>query len=91
MMMSVILLGAGGLRAHTASLFLAVAMLRLVIVPCLDARKTPARGPLYFYHGLLVRPVPERILERQALGREELCTVDGDHQNVLESHSELFR
>ena len=51
--MSLIMLGAGGLRVHTSSLFLAVAELRLVIVPCLAARKTPARGPPYFYHGLL--------------------------------------
>jgi hypothetical protein len=54
-------LGAGGLRVIASSLFLAVALLRLVIVPCSDARKTGAptpvrrgsRGPLYFYHGLL--------------------------------------
>ena len=46
-------LGAGVLRAHTSSLLLAVALLRLVVVPSLSTRKTPARGPLYFYHGLL--------------------------------------
>ncbi len=51
--MSLFVLGAGGLRVHTSSLFLAVALLRLVIVPSLDTRKTPARGPLYFFSDLL--------------------------------------
>jgi len=55
--MSFMLLSAGGLQAHTAFLFLAAARLRLVIVPCLDSHKTPARGgPLRFYHGLLGIP-----------------------------------
>ena len=37
-------LGAGGLRAHTSSLLLAVAGLRLLVVPCPSTRKTPARA-----------------------------------------------
>jgi hypothetical protein len=36
-----------------ASLLLAVARLRLVVVPCLNAHKRHVRDPLYFFNSLL--------------------------------------
>jgi hypothetical protein len=37
---------------HRSLLLLAVALLRLVVAPTLNTRKTPARGARDFYHGL---------------------------------------
>ncbi len=36
-------------------LLLAVALLRLVVVPCLNAHKRPVRDPLYSFNSLLIR------------------------------------
>ena len=51
------LMGAGGSRHWTSSLLLAVATATTRRRSYPSTRETPARGPLYFYHGLL-RPDP---------------------------------
>ena len=53
--------GEGGLRDHTASLFLGVALLRLVIVPGLiSARPLRAAAPHSFNRPLRPSPGPDR-------------------------------
>ncbi len=52
----------GGCAVDPASLLLAVALLRLVVVPCLNAHKHHVRDPLYFFNSLLT---DHRILPPQ--------------------------
>jgi hypothetical protein len=47
----------GGCAVDPASLLLAVAVLRLVVVPCLNAHKRHVRDPLYFFNGLLAEGI----------------------------------
>ena len=42
----------GGCAVDPASLLLAVALRRLVVVPCLNAHKRPVRDPLYSFNSL---------------------------------------
>ena len=46
----------GGCAVDPASLLLVVALLRLVVVPCLNAHKRPVRDPLYSFNSLQHRP-----------------------------------
>ncbi len=56
----------GGCAVDPASLLLAVALLRLVVGPCLNAHKRHVRDPLYFFNGLL--GLRSRVLVRVIIG-----------------------
>ena len=43
----------GGCAVDPASLLLGVALLRLVVIPCLNAHKRHVRDPLYSFNSLL--------------------------------------
>ena len=66
----------GGCAVDPASLLLAVALLRLVVVPCLNAHKRHVRDPLYFFNSLLVLRDEATIVAKRAHIEHEAYRAD---------------
>ena len=69
--------GRGARAVDPASLLLAVALLRLVVVPCLNAHKRPVRDPLYSFNSLLTD---------ELLVVPELCVILTPLDELLQEH-----
>ena len=70
----------GGCAVDPASLLLAVALLRLVVVPCLNAHKRHVRDPLYSFSSLLVEVAAKTRVPDEKPLRADSIEVDSDLQ-----------